>query len=149
MASENTTLNYFIKLDLDCVKASNARVGGPNACQVKPHSKPWIVSLGVETSGGNHHFCGGTLISKRVVLTAAHCICKCNCQSDPECIWMSQFFGCKKGLEPAGQCTGWKGKYVTVGEHDTENPFEAGDQKIKIKNAVAHKYWNGSMNDNY
>ena len=43
-------------------------VGGS---EVTPYSLPWQVAL-VE-SGSNTPFCGGTLISSRHVLTAAHC----------------------------------------------------------------------------
>lgn len=40
-----------------------------------PHSYPWIVSL-YETENDQilHHFCAGTLITKQIVLTAAHCV---------------------------------------------------------------------------
>lgn len=44
-------------------------IGGHDAL---PGEFPWIVS--VRRHGG--HFCGGTLIHSRVVLTAAHCLCR-------------------------------------------------------------------------
>ena len=72
--------NHTIKYDfdlflerLDCIigdsMGAKGRVGGPNACEVKPNSKPWIVRL--KGWGG----CAGTLVSRNIVLTAAHCVC--------------------------------------------------------------------------
>merc|ERR1712212_43623 len=56
---------------LNCIKNSTRNrklmIGGPNACEVKPHSKPWIVRL------DNKYGCGGTLIAENAVLTAKHC----------------------------------------------------------------------------
>ena len=115
---------YLIELDLECAKVASeeatARVGGPNACQVKPHSKPWTVKT---------PDCGGTLISKRVVLTAGHCICE------------RSFNPCSSAAIQASI-----GKYVTVGEHDIANDFESGDQKIKIEKVAIHTKWSGGMN---
>ena len=112
---------YLIELDLECAKVASekatARVGGPNACQVKPHSKPWMVKT---------PRCGGTLISKRVVLTAGHCICKDDCSS--------------------AAIQRLNSKYVTVGEHDTENDLESGEQKIRIEKVAIHTKWSGGMN---
>ena len=87
------------------------RVGGPNACQVKANSKPWMVVVGQHPST-----CSGTLIAKRVVLTAAHCI---------------------KRWHITGSGS------ITVGEHDKKK-IEDGDQVIKVKSARIHEKWPGT-----
>jgi len=47
--------------------AQNKIVGGDEAA---PHQYPWIVALFID----NAWFCGGSLISEKWVLTAAHCV---------------------------------------------------------------------------
>uniref|UniRef100_A0A672NLP8 pancreatic elastase II n=1 Tax=Sinocyclocheilus grahami TaxID=75366 RepID=A0A672NLP8_SINGR len=46
-------------------------VGGTD---VSPNSWPWQVSLQYQSGSSFYHTCGGTLIDKQWVLTAAHCI---------------------------------------------------------------------------
>jgi hypothetical protein len=45
-------------------------MGGQDAA---PHSYPWMVSLS-KRSVNNLHLCGGVLLTRRHILTAAHCI---------------------------------------------------------------------------
>uniref|UniRef100_A0AAR2K3H7 pancreatic elastase n=1 Tax=Pygocentrus nattereri TaxID=42514 RepID=A0AAR2K3H7_PYGNA len=46
-------------------------VGGEVA---KPHSWPWQISLQFQSGNSYHHTCGGTLVRRGWVMTAAHCV---------------------------------------------------------------------------
>lgn len=62
----------IIVADIECGQRKPVRngkiVGGADAEKAE---FPWLVSI--TRRGG--HFCGGTLISNRFVLTAGHCLC--------------------------------------------------------------------------
>ena len=111
------------------------KIAGPNSCQVKPHSKPWMARMNLDGFG---HYCGGVLIGTRFVLTAAHCIC-----------WTGQI---------GRNCTGWKYMTVILGDHDLKSDLTATkippeskkvseQQEIKIEYAEPFGKWNGKCSD--
>ena len=46
-----------------------AILGGENA---DPYEFPWIVKINMDSC--KHKFCGGSIISENIILTAAHCV---------------------------------------------------------------------------
>jgi len=84
----------------------NRIVGGEEAI---PHSWPWQVSL---RNPSYWHFCGGTIISKRWVVTAAHCV-------------------------PDGDASGLT---VMVGDHDQDE--SDGETRLDVKRIIVHENYN-------
>lgn len=62
-------------------------VGGQEA---QPHEYPWHV--GVDVRNGREPFCGGSLISSRSVLTAAHCLRPINSSPNRWSVWLGRHF---------------------------------------------------------
>ena len=125
---------------MDCID-DYRKIVGPDSCQVKPHSKPWMVNIVIRH---NHkHMCGGVLIGTRLVLTASHC--------------MESLVKLCKGLSE-GNCRHWKKVLVILGDHDskthsmatkgqlgTRNSLE--EQEIEITYGETDPKWNGKLTD--
>ena len=121
---------------MDCID-DYRKIAGPESCQVKPHSKPWMANI---VRPDFVHRCGGVLIGTRLVLTASHCICQ-------------SLDGPYKV-----NCTKWEGLLIILGDHDSEthsmatkgplgsrNSLE--EQTIEIEYGETDPKWNGKRTD--
>ncbi|KAL0103515.1 hypothetical protein PUN28_017644 [Cardiocondyla obscurior] len=102
---------YTNLADVPCGTSERIReariVGGQNAA---PREFPWLVSI--TRKGG--HFCGGSILNDKFVLTAGHCLCA----------------GTNK--IPIGQLR------VTLGEHNLKAPEVPAARHESVINAVLH-----------
>lgn len=94
-------------------------VGGDEAI---PGSWPWQVGLRTEylIGGGDYHFCGGTLINNRWVVTAGHC-----------------FYGTKNT----------KGYTATLGSHQVDT-VDSNQQNVGLETIIVHEDYNNRLLDN-
>lgn len=95
--------------------ADEGRILGGNITIVKPHSQPWVVGI-IFSRISEKIRCGGTLLSKKHVISAAHCEVKSG------------------GVRSAAHCEvkSCGATHVVVGEHDQSK--EDGQEKIGIAN---------------
>ena len=127
---------------MDCID-DYRKIVGPDSCQVKPHSKPWMANIVIPTLNFKHK-CGGVLIGTRLVLTASHCV--------------ESLVKLCKGNKV--NCRHWKKVSVILGDHDsganynrpitkgqlgTRNSLE--EQEIEIKYGETDPKWNGKRTD--
>ncbi|EDV91600.1 serine protease grass [Drosophila grimshawi] len=65
-------MEVFTSSNFSCGSILNQRVA--NGHEVKLSSRPWMALLNYKTFDQSRFLCGGTLISNRYILTAAHCV---------------------------------------------------------------------------
>uniref|UniRef100_A0A672LA18 Peptidase S1 domain-containing protein n=1 Tax=Sinocyclocheilus grahami TaxID=75366 RepID=A0A672LA18_SINGR len=63
-----TIISLLLLASLTISLSARVNVGIVNGTEVKPHSRPYMVSI----KKGKTHVCGGFLISDEFVMTAAH-----------------------------------------------------------------------------
>ncbi|CAL4059401.1 unnamed protein product [Meganyctiphanes norvegica] len=115
-------------LQIQCPKCGIAKAdskvhGGPSVRiaggQIisKPHKYPWLVSIRTHFPNGRSQICGGSIINKRYVLTAAHCLYS----ADGTCL---------SGIQTK----------VRVGSHNFKMlyPIKGVTREIKVKEFIKH-----------
>ncbi|XP_070502074.1 coagulation factor X-like [Chironomus tepperi] len=98
-----------------------AKVAGQHAAEGTEVANPWIAAIVHKTEG---YFCGGTLYTKRLVVTAAHCI---RSKHQPE----------KKASDLS----------VHLGVHKLDNPNETGRKSYAVLSIDIHNQFNPQEED--
>lgn len=76
--TENSTDCFGCRSNISCDEdyiVSSRSISGYDACRIRANSMPWMVRLSYKKDPNaiQKQYCGGTLISPRLVLTAEHC----------------------------------------------------------------------------